>query len=320
MAAGTGNLNLTLNINEIDIVGTPTQSSVFNQFDDFGLLLSIDRLPEEHTVAYKQRLMDVFTHRANSTYLGMIYGVTRELGLSLFKAFRLRPRVSGSTFIGENPIVIFNGPFLELWRDKTGNILEMEIDLFDQTGIAYTIKELYDYINANSTYFIADQLDPSHQYDRSMTIINQTNIEFIIAEAVPMATRFTLVFPGLDGGAIDLNSLIFTDTFTFSRQVVSAVAVLSQGDYYIDAYTGDVTVFSEASIGTIIKYKWIKYNSAYLVASPVIIHNMQNPNFDRIMFQQVLADDGQYYNGVPNEFGADIINELLSVYPLNYSE
>lgn len=320
MADGTGTLNLSVNINNIDVVGIPVRGTVFNEYDDFGILLGLERLPSEKNKEYKQRLLDVFVNRANSTYLGMVNGVTRDVGLELFQPFRLRPIKTTGAYVGENPVYIFNGPFLELWRNKTGDVLEMEIDLFDQAGVAYTIKELYDYINANSDYFIADQLDTAYQYERSMTILNQSNVQLIAAEPVPPTTRFTLSLPDTDAGAIILNDVTFTDTFTFSNKVAAANLVAVQGDYYIDVYTGDVTVYSEASQGAIIRYTYIRYNTSYLTASPIIIHNMQNSNFNRIMFEQVLADDGLYYDGIPTEFGADLINELLSYYPLYFAK
>ncbi len=320
MANTTQALNFSINVDNIDVVGIPITGSVYNQYDDFGLLVGLDRLPEEHNDTYKQRLLDVYVHRANSTYLGMIHGVTRDLGFSLFKPFRLRPVVLAGEFTGENPVFVFNGPFLELWQDKANGVLEMEIDLFHQDGVAYTIKELYDYINANSIYFIADDLDTAHQYDRSMTILNQSNVQLIRAEPIPPTTRFTLSLPDTDEGSIVLTDITFTDTFTFSNRVSAANLVLTQGDYYINPYTGDVTVYSEASLGTIARYNYIRYNTSYLTASPVIIHNMQNPNFNRLMFEQILADDGLYYDGIRTRFGADLINELLSYYPLYFGE
>src|SRR5579863_1724004 len=306
-------LNMTLNVNEVDIVGTASQTSVYNEFDDFGLIVGLDRLPAEKSADYKHRLIDAFSNRANSTYLGMIYGITRELNLSTYKPFRLRPKTSSGSFVGANPVFQFDGPFLELWQDQNNNILEMEIDLFDQSGPAYTILELYNYINAHSTYFIADQLNTTYQFERSMTILNQTNVQTVTA-AIQPTDRQTLDFPNTDGGAIMFNNLFCTDKVAFANMVSSVGAITNDGDYYINPYTGDITTEVIPTLGTIIKYNYIRYNKSYLIASPIIIHNMQNPNFERIMFEQEQADDGLYYNGVPTEFGADIINELLSVY------
>ncbi len=54
---------------------------VWNFFDEFGLLLDTPRLYGEKNLGYKERLLDVFRHPANSTRRGMINSLARELGL-----------------------------------------------------------------------------------------------------------------------------------------------------------------------------------------------------------------------------------------------
>ena len=54
----------------------------FNTFDRFGFLLGLERIPEENNVDYKRRLLDVYKHRAGTTYLPLLNGVVRELDIS----------------------------------------------------------------------------------------------------------------------------------------------------------------------------------------------------------------------------------------------
>ena len=60
----------------------PEEYSIWNCFDEFGLLLSLSRIPGEKNAAYKIRLLDVYTNPANSTYSGLRYGIARELGIT----------------------------------------------------------------------------------------------------------------------------------------------------------------------------------------------------------------------------------------------
>jgi hypothetical protein len=60
----------------------PQIYNVWNCFDEFGLLLGLPRIPGEKNRAYKARLLDVYVHPANSTYQGLINGISRELGIS----------------------------------------------------------------------------------------------------------------------------------------------------------------------------------------------------------------------------------------------
>lgn len=303
----------TFTINNIHIVGVPTVQNVFNEFDEFGLLIGLPRFNGESIELYKKRLEDVYVNRASATYLGLINGITRELGLSLYNPLRIYPIKSGNTFIAENPIIVFNGPFIELWRDKENNILEMEIDRFNLDGDAYLINDLINFINSRSHYFRASGIN--NLYERSMCILNQTNIHQVRTEIIPQSEKFILRFPNINGGSIILSSISVNDSITFKTLVPNNLSVINDGDYYIDPYTGNVIVSSTPSPGTTITYSWIDYGFKP-IASPVIIHNVESPNFKRQMFKQVLNDNGVYENGIPTEFGASIVNELLSAYPL----
>ena len=61
---------------------TPTVYNVWNCFDEFGLLLGLPRIAGENNRQYKARLLDVYANPANSTYQGLINGISRELGVS----------------------------------------------------------------------------------------------------------------------------------------------------------------------------------------------------------------------------------------------
>ena len=67
------------------------QHHVFNELDRHGLALGLKRLSGEKNAEYKQRLMDIFVHRANSTYAGLIFGITRELGLTIDREMLIEP-------------------------------------------------------------------------------------------------------------------------------------------------------------------------------------------------------------------------------------
>lgn len=55
---------------------------IWNAFDEFGLLLGVDRLFGERNAAFKERILDVFRKPANATQSGLVNGLSRELGLA----------------------------------------------------------------------------------------------------------------------------------------------------------------------------------------------------------------------------------------------
>jgi hypothetical protein len=55
---------------------------VWNAFDEFGLLVGLDRLYGERNEAFKNRILDVFRNPGNSTQSGLKNALARELGIS----------------------------------------------------------------------------------------------------------------------------------------------------------------------------------------------------------------------------------------------
>ena len=54
---------------------------IWNAFDEFGLLLGIERLFGERNAKFKQRILDVFRKPGNSTKQGLTNALSRELGI-----------------------------------------------------------------------------------------------------------------------------------------------------------------------------------------------------------------------------------------------
>jgi hypothetical protein len=316
----------TFNVNSTQVVSLPTlrtnsdptvQSStgrnyncqgltVWNQYDEFGLLTSLARNPGETNWAYRRRIRDAFVHVANSTYQGLIYGITRELGLSLYDAISIDPILlpSGS-FKATNPNVVFDGVWLTLYTDYAAGSIELQIDRRSPGGNFETLGRLVDRIN-QTTYFRAALLDGVDSNTNSMTIFNQASCHSY-QEPVDAATGFILQHP-----FIVENTLYFSDTNVFKTEVTSQSLVLQNGDFYVDYTTGRAYVKTSPSVGTTARYTYVEY--PFIVqASPVILHDILNENFAVQLFQQTLQDDGTYANGILKELGVDLVNELLSV-------
>ena len=55
--------------------------ALWNVFDDHGVLLDVKRIPNESNTSYKERLIDSNVNRGNATFVGIVNGANRELGL-----------------------------------------------------------------------------------------------------------------------------------------------------------------------------------------------------------------------------------------------
>jgi hypothetical protein len=287
----------------------PQPHKVFNEFDQFGELLDLKRIQGEDNVQYKQRLLDVMVHRSDSTYLGLIYGITRELGLKILDVLEVLPAIDGNgDTLAAQPAIVFQDTHCYIYSDFDNNVIHTTLSRFDSTDNAYTMGTLVNKINATGI-MSATLLPGADTNSRSMTIFNQQSIidvtDLDISDA---GVRIVLPHRNLIRGSVSIqsNSLL--------RQVNSEIEIVASGDYFIDRVNGMIVTSSAPSPGSIIRYKY--RDDRFIVrSSPVIIHNLQSEDFKKKMFTQTTDSQGNTYSGAPTNLGADIINELLSVYP-----
>jgi hypothetical protein len=296
------------NLNEVSYRGTPQPRSVFNEFDSHGTYLGLERLPQERNAEYKKRLLDVFARRASSTYLGLLNGITRELGLEWSRPIVIS--VDPAHPVNKIPAIIFQESRVYIYSDYSTAELELEINRSDEQGDSYLLKHLVDKINTESSVFDITIQDLEQEYIRSDSLINQSSIKE--SGTLPLTTSHIQVLgvQNIIPGSVELN-----DRNTYRFRVETLVEVTAAGKYHIDYDNGVITSFQSPAEGSTINYK---YNVLPLepLASPVILRTIQHEDFQRIMYQQVLDDLGDATHGIPTDLGAEIINELLSVVPM----
>ncbi len=291
---------------------TPELHQVFNELDRFGLLLGLQRLEEERNAEYKQRLLDVFVNRASSTYRGLINGITRELGLSIREIFTVSPvRDTDGVPIADAPAIVFQDTKCKIYSDYTlgDDGLITTLDRFE-VGDTYTIQGVMTAIEATGL-FICSPILSDRLGDRAMTIFNQSTINTVISEELDTAgARIKL-----KNRRLLSNSLVVRSSNL--RERVSTQAELRRpGQYYVDMEEGILYCTSSPAPGSVVRYQY--RNDTYRVlASPVIIHNIQSTDFRSKMFDQ-LTLNGEITDGAPSALGAELINELLSVFPVGW--
>src|SRR3990167_226837 len=289
---------------------TPEAHHVFNELDQQGLLLGLERLEEERNTSYKQRLLDIMARRAGSSYIGLINGITRELGLEIFDAIEITALTDddGET-LATYPAVVFQDTKCTLYNDFTTDDILLEIDRFELLDGSYIIKALIDTINATG-YYQAAMVNGANPYARSMTIFNQSSIGTVTAESISSGgLHIRLENTNLVPGTISIRSQNLITR-------VSSSDNLQTGEYFIDEESGTLISAQAPADGSFIRYRYSQ-NTFVAQASPVIIHTIQSDDFKTKMFRQLVTDDGTS-NGLPTALGADLICELLSVYPMNW--
>lgn len=64
---------------DVEVVITPIDYHIWNVFDEFGLLLGVQRMHLERNADFKERILDVFRYPAGSHDIGLTNGIAREL-------------------------------------------------------------------------------------------------------------------------------------------------------------------------------------------------------------------------------------------------
>ncbi len=293
-------------------VHTPQIHQIFNELDRFGLLLGLPRLEEERNAEYKQRLLDVMVNRAGSSYRGLINGITRELGLSIREVFIIRPVLDGTgTTIGKNPAIVFQETKCKVYSDYAlgDDGLDTTIDRFE-VGEGYTIQGLINEIE-DTGLFTCEVILRDRLNDRALTIFNQATVSTVLSEELDTGgSRIKLRNKGL------LSNSLVVRSSNLKERVDTQIELRRPGQYYVDMEEGIIYATSAPASGSAVRYQY--RNDVYRVlASPVIIHNIQSTDFRSKMFDQVTLN-GETTDGAVTPLGAELINELLSVYPVGW--
>lgn len=305
------NVGHTIDVSAIVTTGVPQPYAVFNEFDSYGTLLGLPRLRGEKNTDYKKRLLDVFTRRASATYTGLLNGITRELGLEFYKPINIqRDPLIGDSLL---PVIRFVDNKVKIWVDKEVGDPIIEINRSNISENAYWVDDLVDRIN-ESGLFVAEINEGIEPKSRADCIVNQASSRLVGNEGLRSSPLQTLA-----NKRIEPSSLVFTDTRTFSKEVSTEIEVTKVGRYYVDYTNGVIKSFGVPSEGSRIRYIY-HADSFDPVASPVIIRSLQSDDFKEQMFIQTTSPTGEQNSGIPTEFGANIINELMSVFPTYWGD
>lgn len=288
-----------------------SKKSVWGPLDEIGLLLDLKRLPGERNHDYRTRLFRVFTRRTDSTYQGLLNGITYELGLGFDNVLTL-------TFTGSSdlqPRVMVQDGILTLYSNYVGDddFTLIQINNEPQLNLreegANELSELITLINSTGS-FTAALVDDPPSVEWSYCLVNFDTNVWVNDETIPSSTRFTLENPLINDGMF-----FFGERKVFKRLRTSEGAMSQPGDFYIDIATGEVTTTSLPSGEGTVRYQYRDLPKT-LESSPISIGYIGSRDLQRYFFTQLevrLFDTPleRYINNIPNDQGVEIINELF---------
>jgi hypothetical protein len=287
------------------------QKSVWGPLDEMGLLLDLKRLPGERNHEYRERLFRVFTRRTDSTYDGLLNGITYELGLEFEDVLTLS--FAGSSDL--QPRVTVQDGILTLYSDYTDDedYEIVQVDNAPQLNLrketANELSELIALINATGVFSLALIEDPP-SVNWSYCLVNFDTNVWVNDETIPSSTRFTLEHAPINDGMF-----FFGERKIFKTLRATEEALVSPGDFYVNLTTGEIVTTSLPSGDGTVRYQYRDLPKT-LEASPVSLGYIGSRELQRYFFTQLevrLFDTPleRFINNIPNVEGVDIINELF---------
>lgn len=257
-----------------------TTLSTYNQklwtpFDDLGLYLGLPRYDNESISNYKDRLKSVFTHRASTSYNGLLNGIAQEFGLERKIAFSITVDndVYPKWFINKDSskLVVYS-----TYHSPTNYSELCSIDLRASTFVS--IQDLIDELLANGLG--VTQYDTSIVDKPAFFLVNSTSHE-VFTETLAATKSYSLAKKNIVPGTIT-----FSNQLLFANEVDSYDNLTDYGDYCINYTSSIVNTYGYSGDSSIVFSYTYNSSPFFLYYLPVYIANFFDENFLETIFQK----------------------------------
>jgi hypothetical protein len=291
--------SITLESNSVENIGTT--------IDEVGLKYGLIRYKDESLFDFRERVLEVYKRKANTSHKGLQYGVSRELGARTTSAARLRV----TRDIAGNPI--FPSPGIQVSRTKiifysdfVNGTVDQEFVLIDEFPkdsheSAFYLKEIFDYVSASAGFEFDELPDSDNYWLPADHLVPASSL-------VTQSSRLRIT-----AGMTRLpNDNIIAETFMssnelFTTEVADIDSVSSLGDYFINYQDGIIYTAQDVSnTNALISYSYF-VDPFILEWSPVRVTSLSDEEFFLSQFEQELDEDNSSY------FGARLSPELVKL-------
>lgn len=301
--------------------------NIWTNLDDIGAIISLGRRDGESLLSFKERIMNAFTSKMNSTYEGLTNSILSGFSLEKTAAIKITP--VDSTLYPKRQIVKTDNLLLlcKYFNSLEDYDADYSIELFEKPYI--TINKLVDYINTFSTIYQAELITLPVTYGpgtvnywkmaKGFTLLNSQSIQQV-TETVYASNVIQLKYDNL------INGELFTlGSNALTNEVYSEDLLLnSKGNYYVNYTDGLISLGLGDSVQASIIYKR-RVEPFYLYHSPIVISTLFNEANIKYLFVEELQKiyAAEIDKTTPSFAKDDLIQlmkELLAVSKLYWGE
>ena len=287
---------------------TPVRFDIPTGLDETGLMLGLNRLPDEDLATYRRRLLLETTERSGPTEHEFIRSIGRKVGQFDEPVFEVDViRDANGDPLAPDPYIEVTSTHIRAYSDWTNLTLDIELNLVSRTD-AYFLREVYTALNA-SAFFDVTIVDVDYEFKRSDRLRFDNTERFMRVEYFLESSSNNLKH--------DLVRAIYPEaTDHFIEEVATLLLVDAVGKYYVDYLNGVIFTYEYVSGMLSYSYKEFPYR---LFWQPVRPWPYKDSDKDYRMKDLMVADGtGVEEPLLLNSEGARIANVVLGVHPLGW--
>ena len=278
--------------------------------DELGARHGLVRLFNETLSDYRKRLYLEINEPADVSFKNLKSLPSRRLGLRDLPVYRITLALDGNDRpLAEDPVIAITATKIFAWADKSGDLLDFELDF---TSDGYFLRDVKTAFDA-STYFVLEELPYLSDYDffLSMNLRVGDNIKTAIVE--DLGSNNSYIFRS--GNVRDVR---FTNQTSFSFLKNDVSLVEEEGDYFLDKVTGLLVSHSPCYGSAVFEYAEFPFD---LYWQPVRTMELKDEDMNSLLYENLADADSSVYSPQRlTSYGAKVYNELLKVSNSSWGE
>lgn len=285
-----------------------TKQVTSHSLDKLGLKFGLYRFDSETLVHFRNRILDTFIHKANSTTVGMINGASREFGAIPTQLGVIKPVLALGVPLVNAPGIRITNTYIEFYSDFTLGTLEERLDIYtslprvEGPASAYYLTEIYNWVVASPNWEWYEDLTDIWKLSKYL-IPSQS---FEVGKPRRVRSGMTKLRDSVVPGTLR------SDSRLVDKLVASIAAIVDYGDYYLDPIENYLYTY-EPAIPEVVTVFYDTYNDRiYLDWAPVEFQELSDFRFVDSLYEKDEADDNLSYENV--DIGKRFAKLILEAY------
>jgi len=279
-------------------------------FDELGLHLSMPRLPEESLPSYRNRLLLQARKPPGASEQDYIKTLNRTVGQFEQRMFSIDLVLDSSGEpIAADPRVEINSTHIYVWSDYNNNVLDLELNIWER-GAGYFLYQVYNALNS-LTFLSTSVLASGYEYLRSWNLAYGNTDGQVYRRSLGPSGMVNLE-------QRYIRDILFTLPQIFDNVVSTQESLSEPGDYFIDKTNGVLWSRDLAAGDCTFSYRDFPYTVWW---QPIKAVPLNDGDIDHLLKDNLLEDTkGEEERLLLKPYGAKIVNEILSVHPLQWGK